>query len=338
MRVTHYASTGYLGLAAILTLGCNDFNAPAAPMTGTLEINVFTSGASIDFDPDGYVIGVDTGPQRAVGVNTTETFPELPPGSHLVRLEGLSPNCSVRGTGKLSVDVTAGGKAVALFAVSCVPITGTIQVTVATTGFEAPDDYTAVVGTVARVPIPANSTVNITGVRAGQQQVTLAGVAGICVVEGANPQTVTVEFGATAKVAFAVRCVGVVAAPTAPTPPAVPPPPPPPPPSPPPVPALPPGTPANASIAGFVIDESDECIIGARVELIDGPRAGAVFVQTVCGFWDYGEDIGFSFHDLPVGIPVTVRATANGYKPAERRVIPTSTYSYSTMIVLRREQ
>lgn len=94
----------------------------------------------------------------------------------------------------------------------------------------------------------------------------------------------------------------------------------------------------NASIAGFVIDQSDQCIIGARVELIDGPRAGAVFVQTVCGFWDYGEDLGYSFHNLPSGIPVTVRATAEGYKPAEKHAAPTNPYSYTTMIVLAKEQ
>ena len=249
MRVTHYLCAGYLSFAAILTVGCNDANAPAAPTTGTLEVNVFTSGAAIDFDPDGYLIGVDTVPQRTVGVNTTETFPELPPGSHLVRLEGLSPNCSVGGSGKLSVDVTAGDKAVAWFGVSCVPITA------------------------------------------------------------------------------------------APPPAPLPPPPPPAPPAPPAPPPPPPGaSTAIASVAGFVIDESDQCIIGARVELIDGLRAGAVFVQTVCGFWDYGEDLGFSFHDLPSGIPVTLRATAKGYKSADKRVTPTNTYSYTTMIVLTKEQ
>ena len=27
----------------------------------------------------------------------------------------------------------------------------------------------------------------------------------------------------------------------------------------------------------------------------------AAFIQTVCGFWDYGEDLGYSFHNLPIG-------------------------------------
>lgn len=92
------------------------------------------------------------------------------------------------------------------------------------------------------------------------------------------------------------------------------------------------------TIAGFVIDQSDQCIIGARAELIDGPQAGAAFVQTVCGFWDYADDIGYSFHNLPVGLPVTVRATAKGYKPAEMRASATMPFSYTTMIVLTKEQ
>jgi hypothetical protein len=91
----------------------------------------------------------------------------------------------------------------------------------------------------------------------------------------------------------------------------------------------------GGSIAGFVIDEAEQCIIGARVELIDGPRAGAVFVQTECGFWDYG-DVGYSFNDLPLGLPTTIRATASHYQSAEMRAVPTNPYSYTTMIVLTR--
>lgn len=96
--------------------------------------------------------------------------------------------------------------------------------------------------------------------------------------------------------------------------------------------------PTGGSIAGFVIDSAEHCIIGARAELIDGPRAGAVFVQTVCGFWDYGDDLGYSFNDLPLGVPATIRATASGYQSAEVRAVPTNPYSYTTMIVLTKER
>jgi hypothetical protein len=99
-----------------------------------------------------------------------------------------------------------------------------------------------------------------------------------------------------------------------------------------------PNAPVYGSIAGFVIDESDDCIIGARVELIGGLQPGPVFVQTVCGFWDYGADLGFSFHNLPNGTAFTIRATAPGYELAERIAAPSNPYSYTTMIVLRKER
>ena len=95
--------------------------------------------------------------------------------------------------------------------------------------------------------------------------------------------------------------------------------------------------PAIGSIAGFVIDAFDECIIGARVEMIDGPQAGTSFVQTVCGFWDYGDDLGYSFHNLPLGITVTIRATAEGYKSSEISAFATNPYQYTTMILLTKE-
>jgi hypothetical protein len=95
-----------------------------------------------------------------------------------------------------------------------------------------------------------------------------------------------------------------------------------------------PGPQLKGAIAGQVIDESAECIIGARVELIDGPQAGAVFVQTSCG-WDYST--GYLFSGLPRGLTMTVRATAKGYLPAETLARPTNPSSYTTMIVLKKE-
>jgi hypothetical protein len=96
--------------------------------------------------------------------------------------------------------------------------------------------------------------------------------------------------------------------------------------------------PTGGSIAGFVIDSAEHCINGARLELIDGPQAGAVIVQGgECDFWGYG-DGGYSINDLPLGVPATIRATASGYQSAEVRAVPTNPYSYTTMIVLTKEQ
>ncbi len=100
-------------------------------------------------------------------------------------------------------------------------------------------------------------------------------------------------------------------------------------------------SPGNGSgylaVAGFVIDASEACIVGARVEVMDGPRKGESFVQTKCGFWDYGADIGYAFQGLPHQ-PVLLRATANGYKTADVVGTPTMPYQYTTYIVMKKNQ
>lgn len=98
-----YLAATFLGLAAILTLGCGDSSAPAAPTTGALEITVSTEGP--DVDPDGYVLSIDDKLGQAVDVNATVTISALSSGKHLVWLEGLAPNCSVHGTNPRLVEV-----------------------------------------------------------------------------------------------------------------------------------------------------------------------------------------------------------------------------------------
>ena len=111
-----------------------------------------------------------------------------------------------------------------------------------------------------------------------------------------------------------------------------------------------PTTSPRASIAGFVREEGagfvfngDQCLIGARVEMIDGPHAGAVSVQTECEPW-YDSFPGYYFLDLPFGIPVTLRASAKGYTPTEIRAVPANlpvpswdARFYTTTILLTKE-
>jgi hypothetical protein len=122
MRVIHgpLAAT-VLGLAAILTLGCRDSTGPAvAQTTGTIEISVSTASASIDIDPDGYSLIVDGQPRQAVGVNVMLTVGALVQGTHLIRLDGVASNCSVRSPNPLSVYVYAGkAHSPVSFSVSC---------------------------------------------------------------------------------------------------------------------------------------------------------------------------------------------------------------------------
>jgi len=89
MRViTDSLAVTLLGLAAILTLGCDDSrgpeppNAPAAAAKGAIEITVSTEGADIDIDPDGYTVtinglNINGGSSRVVAANTTVTMGAL---------------------------------------------------------------------------------------------------------------------------------------------------------------------------------------------------------------------------------------------------------------------
>jgi hypothetical protein len=95
---------------------------------------------------------------------------------------------------------------------------------------------------------------------------------------------------------------------------------------------------ATGSIAGFVIDDAENCIVGARIEVVDGTQAGSRFTQTMCGFWDYGEDNGFAFHDLTADVPVTITASADGYTSRTIEAMPANPYSYSIMIVLTKRK
>ena len=126
MRVTlDYLSTTFLGLAAILTMGCGDSTAPApaAPPMGAIEITVSTAGAITDIDPDGYFLSIDKGPMQPVGVDATVRIGALRMGTHLVRLGGLAPNCAINGANLRSVDVIAGAAMPTIsFAVSCLSI------------------------------------------------------------------------------------------------------------------------------------------------------------------------------------------------------------------------
>jgi hypothetical protein len=128
-----YHAPKSLGLAAILTLGCDDSIGPPAPTTGSIEITVSTAGENIDVDPDGYILSIDGVPAlrrwlaaRSVGVNATLTVGSLPTGRYLVRLDGLAANCSVSSPNPRSVDVTADEAAFPVpFSVTCLTKTGT---------------------------------------------------------------------------------------------------------------------------------------------------------------------------------------------------------------------
>ena len=122
MRITHHLAARLFGLAAMLTLGCDDSTAPAEPTTGTIVVTVSTVSENMNVDPDGYILSIDGRQGATVGINASVTIDGLPSGHHLVRLDGLASGCSVKGTNPRSVNVTTintASPAVVSFSVLC---------------------------------------------------------------------------------------------------------------------------------------------------------------------------------------------------------------------------
>jgi len=98
-------SAGFLALAGLFTFGCIGVIDPLPSTSGAIMITVSTRGASIDVDADGYTLSIDSQPAQGVGINASISFGSLVRGEHVVRLDGVSPNCSVTGGTVRSVDI-----------------------------------------------------------------------------------------------------------------------------------------------------------------------------------------------------------------------------------------
>ena len=85
-------------------------------------------------------------------------------------------------------------------------VTGSVTVTVATTGADLPSTYGVTIGGLSGT-VPANGSVTIAAVPAGSAAVQLTGVAANCAVTGSTSQTVTVAADTDSPVSFAVVCV-----------------------------------------------------------------------------------------------------------------------------------
>jgi TolB protein len=193
-------------LLAMISCGGDDV---AAPSTGSIEVTVATGGP--EPDPDGYTLSIDDGAEVSVGVNGTHQRDGLEPGGHSVRLGGMATNCAVEGENPRAVSVAAGASAAVDFNVACGPTTGgtpgALEITTTTTGSPLdPDGYTVAVDNGAAQPSGVNATLRVAGLSPGPHQVTLAGVAPNCRLDGDNPRAVTVDAGATAAEGFNLTC------------------------------------------------------------------------------------------------------------------------------------
>ena len=105
-------------------------------------------------------------------------------------------------------------QATSTFDVSCVALTGSVQVTTVTTGADFdPDGYTVLLDNGQLRPLGDNGTALMEGVSAGDHSVLLFGAVGNCSLAGNNPRTLHVTTGGltrdTARTTFQLACVRV---------------------------------------------------------------------------------------------------------------------------------
>jgi hypothetical protein len=178
---------------------------------GTLRVRTRTTGALPD--PDGYLVSV-AGSVIGFANDFSHDFTLVPAGAHDVFLSDVAGNCRVSGAVQVDagnfkkVGTVVGDQVVELeFAVDC-PATGTIEVTVASSGSPVdPDGYELTVGSETR-PVSVSAVERFDGLTAGSPvAVALADVAPNCVVAGDNPRVVSVVVNTVVPVTFNVTCL-----------------------------------------------------------------------------------------------------------------------------------
>lgn len=172
---------------------------------GHLSVTTTTSGE--DLDPDGYEVSVDGGTATPIGLDDTLTFSDLSIGDHQVELTGLASNCAIQGENPRSVPVADGQTTPTTFAVVCEITTGSIRVSVSTSGtFQDTNGYIVDLDGREVETVGLNDSVTFELVAPGDHTVTLDDIRSTCEVEDDNPVEVLVTAGETVDVEFQVVC------------------------------------------------------------------------------------------------------------------------------------
>lgn len=195
-------------LIALFSLGCGEDGTDPnpAPTTGAIQVTTVTTGQ--DTDPDGYLVTIDGGSGRAIGINASIHVVGLSAGNHTVVLGDLEANCAAAST-TTSVTVVAGDTASVSFTVACSALNpaGSINVTTTTTGTNLDaDGYSVSIDGGAAQAIGVNGSLDFTSIVVGSHTVELSGAALNCSVAGGFAQTVDVTNGGSAAADFVLSC------------------------------------------------------------------------------------------------------------------------------------
>jgi hypothetical protein len=171
------------------------------------SLSVTTTTQGVELDPDGYSLLVDDAPGRPIGPTATLVIEQLNEGQHTLELAGLAPNCVVQGDNPRTITIRSGATTTADFVVQCSATSGSLEVSVVTTGEGSdPDGYGLLLDGSDRGTIGVNATTSLTGLASGSHTIGLTGIAANCQLAGANPQSVTVTAGQSLSVSFSLTC------------------------------------------------------------------------------------------------------------------------------------
>lgn len=177
---------------------------------GTVVVSAPTTGVDVDAS---YWVSVD-GIYKSGLTSGSSVSLTLLAGTRVIGLEDIAPNCTVSGSNPTSVNVVAGAITYVNFPVSCAanPV---LRATVTTTGPNAPATYLVGVDLYYdyyygwyyqySAAVPSTGEVQIS-LPQGPHTVVLDQVPANCTVTSPNNVPVSVTFGATTDVAFAVTC------------------------------------------------------------------------------------------------------------------------------------
>jgi len=192
---------GFL-LLSMLGVACRD---SSAPTRGTIDVTVRSTGN--DLDPDGYVVTLDSRKTQNATLNSTIEFTGVAPGNHSVSLGNLASNCTVSDGNPRSVRLEAQATVTANFPVACVERTGSVRLTINTTGAGTDTDgYRVRIDFRAERAVAANEVLVLTEIHEGVHTLALTDVADNCVLTGGNQRDVSVGYADTTALQFSIAC------------------------------------------------------------------------------------------------------------------------------------
>jgi TolB protein len=169
--------------------------------TGTLRIQVTTSGTELD--PDGYTLMVGDS-LFTTGISDT-VFVTLPAATIPVSLSNLASNCAVTSSPPAQVALIPNDTVRVAFMVDCIATTGTLRIQITSTGRRLdPDGYTLSIDASPARPVEINDTILVDHVPPGPHSVALNGVRDNCTA-AYSPLT-TVLAGTATTLDIAVIC------------------------------------------------------------------------------------------------------------------------------------